>query len=151
MTRQTPTRRQKNLAKRIVEASNSGIPITAGELLKSTEYSVSSQKQPSRIINTEGVQKALEDFGFTEDNAKKQVASILNYKVLNELITPENQLRAADMVFKAFGTYTEKPPLTVNINSFKDLSNDDLERIIREANTSESRTSSTRISEKTIK
>ena len=116
------TLRQKNLAKKIIEITNSGVPISAGKLLKDTGYSDSSQIQPARIINTQGVQKALEDYGFTEDNAKKQVASILNYKVLNELITPENQLRAADMVFKAFGTYTEKPLVNVNINSFKDLS-----------------------------
>lgn len=104
------TQRQKKVAKLIVENSTRDKPLTAGQMLESVSYGKIS-KQPSRIIESQGVQEELEILGFTEANAKTVVASIL----LNEEADNSSRLKAADQVFKVVGSYApEKKDVVVD-------------------------------------
>ncbi len=53
------------------------------------------------MIESAGVQEALEDLGFNENSAKKVVAEIM----LNEKVDPNARLKATDQVFKVRGSY----------------------------------------------
>ena len=68
-------------------------------------------KQPSRVIESEGVQEALEDLGFTEDNAKKVVSEIM----LDSDNDANARLKATDQVFKVKGSYASEHQDQVNI------------------------------------
>ena len=74
----------------------------------------------NQIKNSPALLKELEAIGFTEEAAKARVAGIMNSPIVYEMVTPDNQLRAADMAFKVFGTYA--PEKNVNISaSLSDL------------------------------
>ena len=105
-----PTILQDRLAKRIIENEKVKEPENKTELLSSVGYSeVTANAQQTRTIEQKGVQIALEKYGFTEDNAKRVVAKILNRG------KEDNRLRAADLVFKVKGSYA--PVKTANINA----------------------------------
>lgn len=98
----TPRPRQRKLAKLLIENQLSDNPLPAGKLVASVGYSPSqARSKPKEIINSVGVQKALAELGFHEDNAKRVVAEILNGKRQQS----KDRLKAADMVFKVQGTY----------------------------------------------
>lgn len=80
-------------------------PAPVGEVLRSAGYAVkTSQGKPKQIVETEGVQQALAELGFTTENAKKAVGKILNDDLL--LTTkPEAVVSAAREVFKVNGDY----------------------------------------------
>lgn len=98
-----PTPRQKKLAKLIIENSTLDKPLNGGEMLEKVSYSKGLQKQPSRVIEAEGVKQALADYGFTEDNAKKVVSEIM----LNDKVSANDRLKATDQVFKVHKSYGE--------------------------------------------
>ena len=95
------TARQKKLAKVIVENSTLDKPLNGGEMLAKVSYSKGLQKQPSRVIEAEGVQEELTALGFTEENAMTVVSDIM----LNEEAQDNNRLKASEMVFKGKGTF----------------------------------------------
>lgn len=105
-----PTVRQKRLAKVIIENTVSPEPLNKGQMLEKVGYSPNLVKQPGRVIEAEGVQEALMESGFTEDNAKKVVESIM----LDPTKDPNARLKASDMVFKVHGSYA--PDKNININ-----------------------------------
>ena|SRR3990167_198634 len=105
-----PTLRQRKVAKAIVENLQSDEPLTAGKMLEKVRYGKIS-KQPSRVIESEGVQEALEDLGFTEDNAKKVVSEIM----LDSDNDANARLKATDQVFKVKGSYASEHQDQVNI------------------------------------
>lgn len=106
-----PTIKQKRVAKLIIENSDLVKPLTDIEILKRSNYSIStSETKSTRIIGSEGVQQALAESGFTEENAKKVVESIM----LNEETDPSARLKATDQVFKVHGSYA--PDKNININ-----------------------------------
>ena len=106
-----PTLKQRKVAMTIIESVKNGKTPTGKEVLKSANYAESVVNTHStKIINSEGVQEALEDYGFTEDNAKKVVAKIL----LSENTEPNARIRAAQEVFKVRGSYA--PDKSVNLN-----------------------------------
>ena len=99
-----PTIRQRKVAKIIVDSLEKGETPTGIDILKSSNYSTTtSETKSTKIINSEGVREALEDLGFTEDNAKKVVSDIM----LNEKVDPNARLKATDQVFKVRGSYKE--------------------------------------------
>jgi len=51
--------------------------LNAGQIVEKSRYSKSMVIKPSVVIESEGVQEALEDYGFTEDNAKRVVTEIM--------------------------------------------------------------------------
>lgn len=104
------TTKQRKLAKVIVENAAADKPLTAGQMLEKVGYSQNLVKQPGRVIATEGVQEALEEMGFTEENAMRVVTEIM----LNGDVNPVARLKATDQLFKVKGTYA--PEKTVNLN-----------------------------------
>lgn len=100
---------QKRLAKEIARSVKSkGKPRNKTEVLESAGYSgVTARASAERTLQQKGVQKELQVLGFTEENAKNVLSGILNSPTVYEIVTPENQIRAAQEVFKVFGSYKE--------------------------------------------
>ena len=131
------TLRQRKVAKTIVDAIRSGETPTGKAVLKSANYAQSViDTHSTKIIESEGVQKALKDYGFTEDNAKKVVASIL----LSKKSRDENKLKASEQIFKVHGSYAPEKNLNINVNSsMRELSDEELEKLANSGNTRESK------------
>lgn len=109
------TTKQKKLAKVIIENAVIDSPLNAGQMLEKVGYSKSVAKAKSAdIINSEGVQEALSDYGFNPDNAKMVVAEIL----LDPETEKNTRISAAKEVFKVFGEYAPEKKLvgTFNLN-----------------------------------
>lgn len=104
------TIRQKKLAKAIVENIQSKESLTAKDLLISAGYDETTANASStRTLEQPGVVKELSILGFTEENAKSVVATIMNGDY-----EPNARLKAADMTFKVHGSYApEKKALSV--------------------------------------
>lgn len=107
-----PTLKQKKVAQTIVESIKEGKTPTAKEILKTSNYKQSVVDTKSTyVLGTEGVQEALEELGFTEDNAKSVVTKIM----LNEKVNPSDRLKATDQVFKVRGSYAPEKSLNINV------------------------------------
>lgn len=105
------TLRQKRVAKAIVDNLKVDKPRSAGAVLKSVGYGTGLQNQPKRVLQSEGVQEELKNYGFDPETAKEVVAEIL--------IGGENdtvKLKAADMIFKVHSTYAPEKHISVNFN-----------------------------------
>ena len=109
------TELQKKLASEIAQNIIRTIPKSKKALVASSGYSqVSAINHATEIIAQKGVQKELKELGFTVENAKRIIGSILNAPTVYEMVTPENQIRAAQEVFKVIGEYdAEKHELTI--------------------------------------
>lgn len=106
------TQKQKKVARLIIKNASLDKPLNGGEILEKVRYGKIS-KQPSRVLESQGVKEELEILGFTEANAKTVVASIL----LNEEADNSSRLKAADQVFKVQGSYApEKREVVAEIN-----------------------------------
>lgn len=124
------TVRQRKLAEAIIENSTLDKPLNAGQMLEKVGYSknVASAKSAD-IINSEGVQSTLQEYGFNEDNAKRVVTDIL----LDEKKDANVRLKASDMVFKVYGTYAAEKKQMVNLNVEADITdNKELDTIRKE-------------------
>jgi len=107
-----PTLRQKKLAKAIIENLEAEETQSAGELLEKVGYSPHLAKQPGRVIEQQGVQEALEEYGFTIENAKMVVSEIM----LNPEVEPNARLKATDQVFKVKDGYAAQKTVNLNID-----------------------------------
>jgi len=107
-----PTVKQRKLAKLIIENSKLDNPLNAGQMVEKSSYSKSMVIKPSVVINTPGVQAALAEAGFTEENAKSVVAEIL----LNPDADDGHRLKAAEQVFKVTGAYAPEKRLTASVD-----------------------------------
>lgn len=97
------TLRQKAVARTIVDNYKNGTIQTAGTVLEKVGYSkLVATRKPKEIIESKGVKEELRNLGFNVEGADKVVGRIL-YKGKKE----ENRLRAADMVYRRFGSYKE--------------------------------------------
>lgn len=105
------TIKQRRLARKIPEALLAAIPPTGGELLADAGYGLNKQKKPGTILNSKGVQEELAILGFTEEKAKEVVGEILG----DTQEKAEARLKAADMVFKSFGTYAPEKHANLNV------------------------------------
>lgn len=131
--RMVSTIKQRKLARKIIEITNKGEAPTKEALLRSVGYSVaSSQGHAQEIIESEGVQNALDEYGFTEENAKKVLASILNSPTVFEMVTPDNQIRAAQEVFKVRGSYAPAKSETKALNIDVKIDNSETEKLRQE-------------------
>lgn len=106
-----PRIKQRKVAQKLIENVKLAKPLTAGEIVESSGYGPSMKKNPQVVINSQGVKEALEEYGFTEDNAKKVVAKIL----LNDDTEPNARLKAADQVFKVHGSYAAEKHVNLNV------------------------------------
>lgn len=120
------TQRQKKLAKAIVENLQSKETKTAGELLEKVGYSKNTAEgKPGEVMEQKGVQEELTILGFTEENAKSVVASIMN----NPDMESQSRLKAADMTFKVHGSYAPEKNVNVNLNADVNLTADKIDQI----------------------
>lgn len=107
------TVKQKRLAQEIIKNASGEQDLNAGQMLEKVGYSKTVAKaKPGDIIESEGVQEALADLGFSEEGAKRVVQEIM--------YDPDNdanaRLKATDQVFKVHGSYVnEKGGNSVNI------------------------------------
>jgi hypothetical protein len=100
------TIQQVKLARAIKNYANTGVKVNKGTLLESVGYSSKVAKhKPSEILDSKGVKLALIAEGISLDNADNVVKSILNSPIVYEMVTPDNQLRAADYIAKRIGGY----------------------------------------------
>lgn len=123
-----PTNLQKNLAREIIENVKRKKPKNKKELVLSSGYGIkTATQQIPAVFEQKGVIDALNDFGFSVDNAKKVVGKILN----DERVRPETRIRASEQVFKVHGTYA--PDKSINLNI--DLEpNEEVKKIAEEIN-----------------
>lgn len=105
------TVKQKKIAKLIIENEALDIPLNAGQMLEKVGYSHNLVKQPGRVIESEGVKEALNEYGFSEDNAKRVVAEIL----LKKEAADKDRLKAAEQVFKVHGSYAPEKSITAHV------------------------------------
>lgn len=104
------TQRQKQLAKAIAN-QDPRRPTGSTKLLEKVGYSPKTAGHRQRqIIGADGVKEALKELGFTEETAKSVVIEIIR----NRRTKARDRLTAADMIFKASGTY--RPPVSKNLN-----------------------------------
>lgn len=115
------TMRQKRVARLIVQNLDSPNPLNKGEIIEKARYTKVMAKQPSTVIDSQGVQDELALLGFTPENAKSVVSKIMN----NDEVEPNARLKAADMTFKVHGTYAPEKSITIALDATvdkKDLS-----------------------------
>lgn len=125
----SPTARQKRVAELIIENPTLDEPLNSGELVENSGYGVSMKKNPHVVLKSKGVQDALEEFGFTEDNAKKVVSEIL----LDPKQKGETRINAAKEVFKVRGSYAPEKSVSLSLDvssEKKNLSNDAIARFL---------------------
>lgn len=106
-----PTEKQKKIAELIIENSTLDEPLNGGEMLEKVGYSEHLVKQPSRVLQSDGVKEALEVAGFSETNAKEVVAEIM----LNPKADNASRLKATDQVFKVTGAYNTDEQKNINV------------------------------------
>lgn len=106
------TVKQKKIAQLIIENATLDKPLNGGEMLAKAGYSSNLYKQPSRVLEADGVRQALDDYGFNEDAAKKVVASILS----DEDVEPRDRLKASEIIFKVHGSYAPEKSVNVNVD-----------------------------------
>ena len=76
--------------------------------------------QSKRIMTSPSMQEALRLEGINVESVDRVVTSIVNTPKIAEMITPDNVLRGADMLYKRMGAYkdgTTKNTLNINIFS----------------------------------
>lgn len=105
------TVKQKRVARLIIENTKLAQPLTGAQMLAKVSYSKGIQTQPSRVLESEGVQEELKAQGFTEENAMNVVTEIM----LNGDVDPGARLKATDQVFKVRGTYAPEKKLNLNL------------------------------------
>ena len=120
-----PTTKQKKVAEAIILNATLDKPLTGGEIVENSGYGESMSLYPGRILESEGVKQALNDFGFTEDNARQVVTEIM----LDSEIDPSARLKATDQVFKVHGTYAAEKREIRSLNVDITLQNTDAEAI----------------------
>jgi len=124
------TIKQKRVAKLIIENTKLDKPLNGGEMLAKVGYAKSMHRaKVNDVLESEGVKEELEAQGFTEENAKKVVQSIM----LNEKTEPNARLKATDQVFKVHGSYAPDRSINLNLNSKSiDPTNPKLLQLIKE-------------------
>src|SRR3990167_5660129 len=101
---------QKELARNIVKNAKRPEKLNKKQLLVLSGYNeLTSTHNPKPTLESKGVQEELKNLGFDEESAKKVVKMILiNGK-------EENQLKAAQEIFKVSGSYAPEKHLNVNV------------------------------------
>lgn len=114
-----PTLKQQALAKNLTEALGAREIPTKKELILKSGYSENQSKQPSVVFNSKGMEEALIENGFTEENAKSVIQEILLDKRKKDSV----RMDAAREIFKVFGTYApeKKAIVTQHIQSNPEL------------------------------
>lgn len=111
------SQKQKKLAKQIAQDIANGTERTDKDLVTSVGYSeITADAHSKRTLESQGLKDELEKLGINLDEADSVVRSILKSPTVYEMVTPDNQLRAADMIYKRLGAYAasdKKPDVNV--------------------------------------
>lgn len=111
MSNRPPSERQRRVAKALIDNITLDEPKTGGEMLEEVGFSDGIVKSPGRVLNSEGVQKALAEMGFTVEKADSTVLSIMN----NDGERSEVRLKASDMVYKRLGGYAPEKSINIDV------------------------------------
>lgn len=108
------TTKQKRVARLQIDNLTLDEPLTDGELVESGGYGPSMKKNPYKVLDSAGVKEALNEYGFSEDNAKRVVVEIM----LDPEKDSSSRLKATDQVFKVHGSYAsdKNPPAPPQLN-----------------------------------
>lgn len=106
------TLKQQKVAKELVDNLVSKETKTAGQVLEKVGYSEGIQKSPSRVIQSVGVKEELYRMGFSEEMARQVVGEILQFGDEDR-----DRLKAAEMVFKVYGSYAPDKHINVNVKA----------------------------------
>lgn len=79
------TPRQKKAAKALVENLTSKSPVSAGQVLLDSGYSVAIANTPSMVIETPGFRKALAELGLTEELIATSLVADIKAKPKNRV------------------------------------------------------------------
>ncbi len=82
-----------------------------GDIVIEAGYAATVKEVPHKVLDNSGVHMALEEYGFSEINAKRVVESILS----SDKAAHKDRLKAADMVFKVHGTYAAEKHVSLNV------------------------------------
>jgi len=118
MAKKSPTQKQRKIAQLIVNNSTLDKPLNGGKMLAKVGYAKSMQDaKVNDVLESQGVKQALEDLGFTEDNAKMVVSEIM----LNPKADNSSRLKATDQVFKVKGTYAPEKRINLTLEIPEEL------------------------------
>lgn len=108
-----PNAKQKKVADALIENMMSKEPLTKGQLLvEAVSYTPKTAKvKGNDIITHPGVKQAMQDRGFTVENAKAVVSEIMFSSE-----TDVARLKATDQVFKVLGAYAPEKQVTMNLD-----------------------------------
>lgn len=98
-------------------------------MLEKVSYSKGLQKQPSRVLQSEGVLEALSEMGFNAETAKGVVVDIM----LDPDRDASSRLKATDQVFKVTGAYAPEKSINLNLNG-DGIPNEELEALAQQLN-----------------
>src|SRR3990167_8392334 len=87
--------RIKKAAKLTAEVLEGKRNLTKGEILKLADYSDVTSKEPDRVMDGIQFKEELALYGFTAENVKKVLGSIMTSPLVYEMVTPDN------MIYKA--------------------------------------------------
>jgi hypothetical protein len=96
-------------------------PKTDAELVVLGGYAPTIALNPQKVTHSQGYKQALEDLGFTVNNAQKVVTEIL----LNPEERSDTRLNAAKEVFKVHGAYAPEKSTSTNVNVNVDMTPED--------------------------
>lgn len=120
------TKKQKGFVEDYIKTGN-------GTKAALAHYNTSDYKTASVIasenLDKPSIQDALEEAGFSEIKAKSVLAGILNSPTIYEMVTPHDQIKAAQEVFKVMGTYAPEKSQSINLNIDRKLENADAEAL----------------------
>lgn len=118
--------KQKKAARLIIENARLDKPLNSGQIVASSGYGKSMQKNPGIVLNSDGVQQELKVLGFDANSAKQVVKELM----LDPNVDPSARLKATDQVFKVTGSYAPVETKTKATISFENNDNSELEKII---------------------
>lgn len=105
--------KRKALASLLFHCIITGDHMTKKDMLEKAGYSTKTATHSSKEVIQSVQDGELKEYGFTKDNAKRIVASILNGKKA----TNAERLKAAEQVFKVTGAYAPLKTLNYNMNA----------------------------------
>lgn len=106
------TFKQQKTAKALVDNLTAKGTKTAGQILEDVGYSKGIQENPQVVIRSDGVKEELYRMGFSEEKARQVVGEILQFGDEDR-----DRLKAAEMVFKVYGSYAPDKHINVNVKA----------------------------------
>lgn len=101
--------RQRKLGEIVAEAFINGEDVSGKALVEAAGYAKNSP--PAVILSSKKAQEAISQALFSVDNAQEIVGEIMS----NPDNDPTDRLKAADMVFKSYGSYAPEKKINLDV------------------------------------